>query len=83
MSKEDRDQSKPRCMMRQAAADTLAAGDPVEAREAFDRLVDAGASGEEAVQMIGTAVAKEVSEMMREGKPSDPERFRTLLEELE
>lgn len=69
--------------MWQAAAGHLAAGDPPEVREAFDRLVDAGASGNEAVEIIGTAVAREVGEMLREGKRSDPERFKTMLEELE
>lgn len=80
---EDKQHPKPRCMMRNAAADMLSAGNPKETREAFDKLVDAGASGEEAVQMIGSVVAREVGEMMREGKPHNPERLRELLKDLE
>lgn len=74
---------EPKCMMRDAAAKLLSAGNPKEAREAFDRLVDNGASGEEAVRMIGSAVAREVGEVMRDGKPHDPERLRDFLEKLE
>lgn len=78
---EKKNQKQPNCMMRRGAADLLGSGNPKEAREAFDRLVDAGASGEEAVQMIGGAVAKEVGEAMREGK-HDPDRLKSFLEEL-
>jgi len=77
--KKEKDQ--PNCMMRQGAADLLSGGNPKEARVAFDRLVDAGASGEEAVQMIGSALAREVGETMRDGK-HDPARLRSFLEDL-
>lgn len=56
---------------------------PPETRQTLERLLAAGYSRRQAVEMIGSAVVEEIWMMLHEGKPFDRGRFRALLEGLE
>src|SRR2546422_2047152 len=56
---------------------------PPETRQTLERLLAAGYSRRQAVEMIGSAVVEEIWNVLHEGKAFDPVRFRALLEKLE
>ena len=57
--------------------------DPPETRQTLERLLAAGYSRRQAVEMIGSAVVEEIWNVLHEGKAFDPVRYRALLEKLE
>jgi hypothetical protein len=58
------------------------ASDPPETRQAFERLLAAGYSRKQAMEMIGSALVEEIWGMLHERKPFDRARFSALLEQL-
>ena len=60
----------------------IRASDPPETRQTFERLLTAGYSRKEAVEMIGSALVEEIWGMLHDNKPFDRGRFRGLLEKL-
>ncbi len=57
-------------------------GDPPETRQTLERLLAAGYSRTQAVEMIGSALVEEIWAIMHEKKPFDRARFTALLEQL-
>jgi len=60
----------------------IRASDPPETRQTFERLLAAGYSRMQAMEMIGSALVEEIWGMLHEGKVFDRERFSALLEKL-
>ncbi len=60
----------------------IRASDPPETRQTFERLLAAGYSRQEAVEMIGSALVEEIWGMLHDNKPFDRRRFSALLEKL-
>jgi hypothetical protein len=60
----------------------IRAGDPPETRQTLERLLAAGYSRKQAVEMIGSALVEEIWGMLHDNKPFDRARFRGLLEGL-
>ena len=60
----------------------LRANDPPETRQTLERLLAAGYSRQEAVEMIGSAVVGEIWGVLKENKEYDAVRFREGLEGL-
>jgi hypothetical protein len=56
--------------------------DPPETRQTFERLLAAGYSRQQAMEMIGSAVVGEIWAVLHGNKPYDRERFVALLEKL-
>jgi hypothetical protein len=56
--------------------------DPPETRQTLERLLAAGYSRKQAIEMIGSAVVEEIWTVMHDGKPFDRARFTMLLEQL-
>ncbi len=57
-------------------------GDPPETRQTLERLLAAGYSRKQAIEMIGSALVEEIWAIMHENKPFDRARFTALLEQL-
>ena len=57
-------------------------GDPPETRQTLERLLAAGYSRKQAVEMIGSAVVEEIWAIMHDHKAFDLARFTALLEQL-
>ena len=57
-------------------------GDPPETRQTLERLLAAGYSRTQAVEMIGSALVEEIWAIMHEKKPFVRARFTALLEQL-
>ena len=57
-------------------------GDPPETRQTLERLLAAGYSRQQAVEMIGSVVVDEIWVVLHDKKPFDRERFVGLLEKL-
>ncbi len=60
----------------------IRASDPPETRQTFERLLAAGYSRKQAVEMIGSALVEEIWGMLHERKVFDRARFAALLEQL-
>ncbi len=60
----------------------LRANDPPETRQTLQRLLAVGYSRQEAVEMIGSAVAAEIWYMLREKEAYDPVRYQAALRKL-
>jgi len=57
-------------------------GDPPETRQTLERLLAAGYSRKQAVEIIGSALVEEIWAILHDQKPFDRARFTTLLEQL-
>jgi hypothetical protein len=57
--------------------------DPPEARDTYDRLIDAGASNSQALQLMAAALRVEMSRMLAEATPFDNERYSAALKKIE
>jgi uncharacterized protein Yka (UPF0111/DUF47 family) len=57
-------------------------GDPPEARETYDRLIDGGASNSQALQLMAAALREEMGRMLTESTPFDNERYAELLKNI-
>ena len=57
-------------------------GDPPETQQTLARLLAAGYSRKQAIEMIGSAVVEEIWAILHERKPFDRSRFAALLEQL-
>ena len=72
--------------VRDAVLDTVLGqidtGEPPEARATYDRLVDAGASNSQALQLMAAALRIEMSRMLNESTPFDNERYSALLAKI-
>ena len=60
----------------------IRASDPPETRQTFERLLAAGYSRKQAMEMIGSALVEEIWGMLHERKLFDRGRFAGLLEKL-
>jgi len=60
----------------------IRASDPPETRQTFERLLAAGYSRKQAMEMIGSALVEEIWGMLHDNKPFDRGRFAGLLEKL-
>jgi hypothetical protein len=56
--------------------------DPPETRQTLERLLAAGYSRKQALEMIGSAVVEEIWAVLHDHKPLDRARFTELLEQL-
>lgn len=57
-------------------------GDPPEARETYDRLIDGGASNSQALQLMAAALRVEMGRMLTESTPFDNVRYAELLKKI-
>lgn len=57
-------------------------GDPPEARETYDRLIDGGASNSQALQLMAGALRVEMNRMLSESTPFDNARYVALLAKI-
>jgi len=57
-------------------------GDPPKTRQTLERLLAAGYSRKQGIDMIGSALAEEIWAIMHDHKPFDRARFTALLERL-
>lgn len=60
----------------------LRADDPPEIRQTRNRLLAAGYTRQQAMEMIGPALVEEIWNIFHERKPFDRERYATILETL-
>ena len=60
----------------------LRADNPHETRQTLERLLAAGHSRRQAMELIGSALVEEIWVILREDKPFDRVRFAALLEKL-
>ncbi len=60
----------------------LRANDPPDARQTLQRLLAVGYSRQEAVDMIGSAVAAEIWHILHEKEAYDPVRYQSALRKL-
>jgi hypothetical protein len=56
--------------------------DPPEARLTYDRLIDAGASNSQALQLMSAALKVEMNRMLTESTPFDNERYSAALKKI-
>jgi hypothetical protein len=55
---------------------------PPETRQTLERLLAAGYSRQQAIEMIGAALTEEIWNVMHDHKPYDHARFTALLDQL-
>ena len=60
----------------------LRENNPPETRQTLERLLAAGYSRKQAVEMIGSVVVEEISAVLHDQQPFDRAHFRALLEQL-
>ena len=72
--------------VRDAMLDTvlnqLETGDPPEAKKAYDRLVAAGQSKNQALQLMAAALRVEMNRMLTESTPFDNVRYAAALAKI-
>jgi Tfp pilus assembly protein PilF len=72
--------------VRDAMLDTvlnqLETGDPPEAKNTYDRLVAAGQSKNQALQLMAVALRVEMNRMLSESTPFDNQRYAALLAKI-
>ena len=72
--------------VRDAVLDTVLnqidTGDPPEARATYDRLIDAGASNSQALQLMAAALRVEMTRMLTESTPFDNARYGAALAKI-
>ena len=72
--------------VRDAVLDTVLnqidTGDPPEARDTYDRLIDGGASNSQALQLMAAALRVEMNRMLSDSKPFDNEAYGALLAKI-
>lgn len=69
--------------VRDAVLDTVLnqidTNDPPEARATYDRLIDAGASNSQALQLMGAVLRVEMTRMLTDSTPFDNARYAAAL----
>ena len=69
--------------VRDAVLDTVLnqidTNDPPEARATYDRLIDAGASNSQALQLMGAVLRVEMTRMLADSTPFDNARYGAAL----
>ena len=72
--------------VRDAVMDTVLnqidTGDPPEARQTYDRLIDGGASNSQALQLMAAVLRVEMNEMLSKSVPFDNARYGAGLAKL-
>ena len=72
--------------VRDAMLDTvlnqLETGDPPEAKKTYDRLVAAGQSKNQALQLMAVALRVEMNRMLSEATPFDNQKYAALLAKI-
>ena len=72
--------------VRDAVLDTVLnqidTNDPPEARATYDRLIDAGASNSQALQLMGAALRVEMTRMLSDSTPFDNARYAAALAKI-
>ena len=72
--------------VRDAVLDTVLnqidTGDPPEARQTYDRLIDGGASNSQALQLMAAVLRVEMNEMLTKSTPFDNVRYAAGLAKL-
>jgi len=72
--------------VRDAVLDTVLnqidTGDPPEARETYDRLIDGGASNSQALQLMAAALRVEMTRMLSEATAFDNVAYAALLAKI-
>ena len=66
----------------EAVENQLRADDPPETKQTFDRLLREGYSEDDAMKLIGRAVATDIYEVLKNKTPFDKERYVKALKEL-
>ena len=80
MDEEQSEQAKAAIL--KAVESQLADGDPPEAAQTLERLLAEGHSRDDAVQLIGSALADELFEIMKHEREYDHSRYVRLLNQL-
>jgi hypothetical protein len=57
-------------------------GDPPEARQTYDRLIEEGHSNNETLHLMAAALRLEMKSMLDQSKPFDTARYASLLKKL-
>lgn len=65
--------------MLDAVLNQIDSGDPPEARETYDRLIDGGHSNNQALKLMADALRDEMNRMLSESTPFDNARYARLL----
>jgi hypothetical protein len=72
--------------VRDAVLDTVLnqidTNDPPEARATYDRLIDAGASNSQALQLMGAVLRVEMTRMLTDSTPFDNARYGAALAKI-
>ena len=72
--------------VRDAVLDTVLnqidTNDPPEARSTYDRLIDAGASNSQALQLMAAALRVEMTRMLTDSTPFDNVRYAAALAKI-
>ena len=68
--------------MQDTVLNQLETGDPPEAKKTYDRLVAAGQSKNQALQLMASALRVEMNRMLSEGTPFDNKRYADLLAKI-
>jgi len=72
--------------VRDAVLDTVLnqidTGDPPEARATYDRLIDAGASNSQALQLMAAALRVEMTRMLTESTPFENANYAAALAKI-
>ena len=67
---------------RRDGTDDRNAGDPPEARQTYDRLIDGGASNSKALHLMAQVLRVEMNEMLTKSTPFDNARYAAGLAKL-
>ena len=57
-------------------------GDPPETRATYDRLIDGGASNNQALQLMAAVLRSEMNRMLADATPFDDARYSALLAKI-
>ena len=68
-----------RVVMLDTVLSQIDSNDPPEARETYDRLIDAGASNSQALQLMAAVLRVEMNEMLTKSTPFDNARYAAAL----
>lgn len=68
--------------MLDAVLNQIDTGDPPEARETYDRLIDGGHSNSQALNLMAEALREEMNRMLAESTPFDNARYAQALAKI-
>lgn len=71
-----------RAALREAIQNQIAANDPAETKQTFDRLIAGGLAEEDAWRLLSAVLAVELAAILREGRPFSLDAYVNALKAL-